>query len=102
MQCLDTGWISSEGPFVNQFEEKLSEKVTRKYETCLMAVQPRYSCSSSEDWIVMSYCHLLLLFLAPIQLLEREKPIVVDADSESWNMRTDLIEDKITQKQSLL
>ena len=27
MQCLDTGWISSEGPFVNQFEEKLSKKV---------------------------------------------------------------------------
>ena len=31
MQCLDTGWISSEGPFVNQFEEKLSKKVNRKY-----------------------------------------------------------------------
>ena len=30
-ECIDTGWISSEGPFVRQFEEKLSIAVGRKY-----------------------------------------------------------------------
>ena len=26
MQCLDSGWISSEGPFVSQFEDKFSKR----------------------------------------------------------------------------
>ena len=30
-ECLDTGWISSEGPFVEKFEHSLSKKVKRKY-----------------------------------------------------------------------
>ena len=30
-ECLDTGWISSEGPFVEKFENTLSKKVNRKY-----------------------------------------------------------------------
>ena len=25
-QCIDTGWISSEGPFVSEFEEKFAKK----------------------------------------------------------------------------
>ena len=31
LDCLNSGWISSEGPFVNEFEEKFSKKVNRKY-----------------------------------------------------------------------
>ena len=30
-ECIDTGWISSEGPFITQFEEKFAAKVGRKY-----------------------------------------------------------------------
>ena len=30
-QCLDSGWISSEGPFVSQFENLFSKSVNRKY-----------------------------------------------------------------------
>ena len=30
-KCLDTGWISSEGPFVRDFEEKFAEIVDRKH-----------------------------------------------------------------------
>ena len=30
-ECIDTGWISSEGPFVKQFEEKMAATVMRKY-----------------------------------------------------------------------
>ena len=30
-ECIDSGWISSEGPFVSQFEEKLAHRVNRKY-----------------------------------------------------------------------
>ncbi len=30
-QCIDTGWISSEGPFVEQFEKSLARRVGRRY-----------------------------------------------------------------------
>ena len=31
MECIDTGWISSEGPFIRQFEESYAKRVDRKY-----------------------------------------------------------------------
>lgn len=31
IECIRTGWISSEGPFVSQFEEQLSTRMGRKY-----------------------------------------------------------------------
>jgi perosamine synthetase len=31
LECIDTGWISSEGPFVSQFEKGFSNKVERKH-----------------------------------------------------------------------
>ena len=30
-ECIDTGWISSEGPFVKRLEEELANYVGRKY-----------------------------------------------------------------------
>jgi len=30
-ECIDTGWISSEGPFVKKFEELLAARVRRKH-----------------------------------------------------------------------
>lgn len=31
LQCIDSGWISSEGPFVKKFEQRFSEHVGRQY-----------------------------------------------------------------------
>ena len=30
-ECIDTGWISSEGPFIKEFEEKFAARVGRSY-----------------------------------------------------------------------
>ena len=30
-ECIDTGWISSEGPFINQFETGLAKYLNRKH-----------------------------------------------------------------------
>ena len=30
-ECIDTGWISSEGPFVKRFEEDFAARMGRKY-----------------------------------------------------------------------
>ena len=31
LECIDTGWISSEGPFVKKFEEEFAKRMGRKY-----------------------------------------------------------------------
>ena len=31
VECIRTGWISSEGPFVKKFEEQLAARMGRKY-----------------------------------------------------------------------
>jgi perosamine synthetase len=31
VECIETGWISSEGPFIKQLEEGLAQRVNRKY-----------------------------------------------------------------------
>lgn len=31
IECIDTGWISSEGPFVHKFEEQFAARAGRKY-----------------------------------------------------------------------
>ena len=30
-ECIDTGWISSEGKFVNQFEDQFAQRIERKH-----------------------------------------------------------------------
>ena len=30
-ECIDTGWISSEGPFIKKFEERFAKQVNRKH-----------------------------------------------------------------------
>ena len=35
-KCLDTGWISSQGPMVGKFEEKISAWCSRKYGVSMM------------------------------------------------------------------
>jgi len=32
-ECIDTGWISSEGPFVKKFEDQIAKFIDQKYAT---------------------------------------------------------------------
>src|SRR3989344_4396989 len=31
VECIESGWISSEGPFVQRFEEDMAQRVARKF-----------------------------------------------------------------------
>ena len=31
LECIETGWISSEGPFIKEFEQKLAARMNRKH-----------------------------------------------------------------------
>lgn len=101
-QCIDTGWISSEGPFVSEFERRFSSYVDAKFgvamcngtaslEAALYAVGVR-----AGDEVIMPTFTIISCALAAIRL--GAKPVLVDAEPVTWNMDVSQIESRITPK----
>ena len=101
-ECIDTGWISSEGPFINQFEEKFAAKVGRKYgiavcngsvalDVALLALKlPAGSEVIMPTFTIIS-CVSAIIRAGLI-------PVFIDSNPETWNMDVTKIGEKITDK----
>ncbi len=100
--CIDTGWISSEGPYVKQFEEKMSERVKRKYGiavsngTAALEVAVQALGIKKGDEVIMPTFTIISCAMAVTKL--GAIPVLVDSDIDNWNMKIDEIESKITDK----
>ena len=101
-ECIDTGWISSEGPFVKRLEEGMAAYVGRKYASAVcngtaaldlaveaLGLQPG-------DEVVMPAFTIISCVLCLVR--RGIKPVLVDADANTWNMDVNQIESKITPK----
>jgi perosamine synthetase len=102
MQCIDSGWISSEGPFVTEFERGFSHYVGTEYgvavcsgtaalETALYAIGIRKG-----DEIIMPSFTIISCAIAALRL--GAKPVLVDIDPETWNIDVNGVESKISKK----
>ena len=45
-ECINTGWISSEGPFIKAFESGLSARVDRRYGVAVLQRHSSFGCSN--------------------------------------------------------
>lgn len=101
-ECIDTGWISSEGPFVKEFEEKMSATVNRKYGisvsngTAALEVAVRALGIAEGDEVIMPTFTIISCAMAVTRL--GAVPVLVDSDPYTWNMNIDEIEQKITDR----
>lgn len=101
-ECIDTGWISSEGPFVKEFERKMSKTVNRKYGvavsngTAALEVAMQALGIKEGDEVIMPTFTIISCAMAVTKL--GAIPVLVDSGLYTWNMNTDEIEDKITSK----
>ena len=101
-ECIDTGWISSEGPFVIQFENKMSATVKRKHGiavtngTAALEVAMQAIGIGEDDEVIMPTFTIISCAMAVTKLGGR--PVFVDSDINTWNMNVDEIERKITSK----
>lgn len=101
-ECIDTGWISSEGPFVKEFEAKMSASVGRKYGisvcngTAALEVAVQALHISEGDEVIMPTFTIISCAEAVTRV--GGIPVFVDSDRDTWNMRVDQIEKKITSK----
>lgn len=101
-ECIDTGWISSEGPFVKEFEQKMSATVDRKYGiavsngTAALEVAAQALEIGQGDEVIMPTFTIISCAMAITKL--GAVPVFVDSDLHTWNMNVDRIESKITNK----
>lgn len=90
LECLDTGWISSEGPFVMRFEEAFAAKVGRKHgvavcngSAALDLAVAALGLGPGDEVILPS---LTIISCAAAILRAGATPVAVDADPLTWNM----------------
>lgn len=101
-ECIDTGWISSEGPFVKEFEQKMSASVGRKYGvavsngTAALEVAAQALRIGQGDEVIMPTFTIISCAMAITKL--GGVPVLIDSNPYTWNMNVNEIEAKITDK----
>lgn len=101
-ECIQSGWISSEGPFISLFEEKFSAYVDRKYGVAVSNGSAALDIAIKAleigfgDEVIMP----TFTIISPAQSIINAgaKPVLVDCDYDTWNMATEQIESKITER----
>jgi perosamine synthetase len=102
MECLNTGWISSEGPFVSQFEEAFSRRVGRKHgiacangSAALDIAVAALKLGPGDEVIMPTFT---IISCASAIVRAGATPVVVDADPNTWNMVPDQVAAVITPR----
>lgn len=101
-ECIDSGWISSEGPFVKEFEQKMSATVGRQYGiavsngTAALEVAAQALGIGAGDEVIMPAFTIISCAMAVTKL--GAVPVLVDSDLHTWNMNVEEIEGKITDR----
>jgi perosamine synthetase len=101
-QCIDDGWVSSEGPFVKRFEETFSQYIGVKHGvavcngTAALEVALAAIDIGEGDEVIMPTFTIISCAIAALRLGAR--PVLVDSEAETWNMDVSQIEPKITAR----
>jgi perosamine synthetase len=101
-ECIDTGWISSEGPFVERFEQAFSNRVAREWgiavcngTAALDAAIEALGIGPGDEVILPAFT-----IISCIGQLIRcgARPVLVDSDAGTWNMDVSQIQARITAR----
>lgn len=95
-ECLDTGWISSVGAYVTQFEQMVASFAGARYGvaavngTAALHIALLLSGVRQNDYVILPN----LTFVASANSIRYlgADPILVDADPDYWQMDLDLLE----------
>ena len=102
VECIRTGWISSEGPFIKQFEEQFAARVGRKYgvavsngSVALDAAVVALGIGVGDEVILPTFT---IISCAAAIVRAGAIPVAVDCDPDTWNMDVAQIEARITPR----
>lgn len=101
-ECLSSGWISSSGRFINEFETAWARECDRKYGIAVsngtVALELAVSCLDLQpgDEIIMPSFTIISTALASVY--NNASPVLVDADPDTWCMDVSQIQSRITDR----
>ncbi|MHC4445982.1 MAG: LegC family aminotransferase [Planctomycetota bacterium] len=101
-ECLDTGWVSSVGSFVERFEHMVSDYVGAKYAvatvngTTALHVALLVADIQPDDEVLVS----TLSFIAPANAIRYigAWPVFIDAEPDTWQIDTHKVVDFLEQE----
>jgi len=101
-ECIDTGWISSEGPFVRTFEERMALAAGRRHgiavcngTVALEAALAALELQPGDEVILPTFT---IISCAAAIMRRGCVPVLVDSDPVTWNMDISQIESRITPR----
>jgi len=101
-ECLETGWISSEGPFVKEFEKQFSKSVNRKFGiscssgTAALDIAIKSLKIGPGDEIIIPTFTIISCVSAVVRA--GATPVLVDCDPITFNAKPKDILSAITKK----
>jgi perosamine synthetase len=100
--CVRTGWISSSGRFISEFEERWAGYCGRRYGIAVsngtVALQVAATCLELKpgDEVIMPTFTIISCALAAVY--NGAVPVLVDCDARTWCMDVDQVKHKITER----
>src|SRR5262249_18234032 len=101
-ECIDTGWVSSEGPFISRLEANVARRSARHYgvavcngTAALELAVAALGLGPGDEVILPTFT---IISCAAAIVRAGATPIVVDSDPNTWNMDASRIEEKITSR----
>jgi len=101
-QCIRTGWISSEGPFVREFEKQFAQRMGRKYgiavcngSVAIDVAMAALGIGPGHEVILPTFT---IISCAAAVVRAGATPVLVDSEPETWNMDVSQLERKITPR----
>jgi len=101
-QCIRTGWISSSGRFIEEFEQRWAGYCGRRHgvavcngTVALQLAVAALDLSPGDEVIVPTFT---IISCATAITLSGAVPVLVDADPETWCMDVDQVASKITPR----
>jgi perosamine synthetase len=101
-ECIDTGWISSEGPFISRLEVGVAQRLGRRYAiavcngtAALELAVAALGLGRGDEVILPTFT---IISCATAVVRAGATPVVVDSDPDTWNVDVSRIEEKITPR----
>lgn len=101
LDCLNTGWVSSEGEYVSKFENKFANYIGKNYGVSVVNGTAAIELSietlnlQEGDEVIIPTFTIISCILPLIK--KKITPVLVDSKLDDWNMDVTQIEQKITK-----
>jgi len=101
-RVLKKGWISSDGPEVKLFEKQFSKTINRRYSaavsngTAALEIAIKALNIKKNDEVIIPNFTIISNALAVVK--QNAKPVLIDCDLKTWNIKIDDLEKKINKK----